>query len=51
MQKFSKREAQIGTDSNYTKNILEKYEYVKKPTENKDTQELEDERLFARLRK
>ena len=45
------REAKVHEDSNYTKNILEKYEYVKKPNENKDTQEFEDEKLFARLRK
>ena len=31
------REAKVHEDSNYTKNILEKYEYVKKPNENKDT--------------
>ena len=37
MQKFAKREARVFNDSQYTKDILEKHEYVKKPNDNKST--------------
>lgn len=51
MQKFVKREARVFNDSQYTKDILEKHEYVKKPNDTRCTKELEDDRLFAKLRK